>query len=1348
MATNAVLGGREIDVRLYAPSGTAPYVVSIQAASVNGQESGGLPYYNATGEFLTFLIPAAPVGKTWQSGQIQWLATYDTSTTFTETAHYTVGTASTDTGTATARTAGVQVLVTIPMSTATLALLNANPGTNGVSVQVTVPASYAGIIYIAAERLILSTGGSAWQRAALPDYQVESVDFELTNLGGWGEGHVALLANWESYTFTGNERVDIWDGAGANLLYRGDLRLPESQLALPETKTLALYGRKAACSDWLIGRRYVYATLTDLATVVADLYSDVVLSNDSGAIADLQATGAYVQPGEVLDWTASNLATAMDSLVARAPDQCYWGWDVAPGAAAPPANRIYIRPRPTSNVYDFVVGGAVQAVVGDVDATQIVNSIHIVGGPATQPNLCNNGGFERPIAANEYHGNLLIDGNFDSATTGADGTNPYWTLLNNASFKSTSAPGGAQSNPNDGSYWVSLDQNTETVQQVVSISDISRVLRACAWIRRGTVGTAATCNLYLDAMDASNTVLASIGHPSNPIDPGLLSTSIGDSIYQRVSWDGDIHTYPTCTQVRFRIVGNSGTNNNDGVFVDTCGLWFRDFAVQQAWTMSRSSTLSQPSGPVSPLPVIDWTHKSVPAPLAGGYCIKVAAQPVSYGWVEVQQEIYAKVSGKRYQTYTVMAQFRTDSGDATVTAGAYGYKSDGSLWAVLEGDRYVGGADGNWHSVVCTISIQDADADLQPFFRVYSTGNIYFDNVMVVEAGPPPECLESPAGDQNWWEGSAYEWTVRSDNSSLGLSADLVASPGKYGVRSRVVNQALVIDRPSAVAFAAGYFGSNAGPLAPIRVTVANDEIPAGVGLGGLARIHNLPAGTLGPYVPVRVRWQYTADRVVCDVDLSNRRPDMAYLFFQELGVSGTQAGQMQQSLAAGGGSSGGSGPFSGGSGYGTTGAPSLANCALLTGSGQIISDPTTFRPATDVVVLKLQREAVGQTSPMTELLDETGAVLAQWGPDGIVTAPALAASGLTGAAQASRHVGATVSGHPTVGTFAVGDYVIDRSGAIWICTAAGTPGTWSAGGGGGAGTVTSVGLTDGSGLFIISGSPITASGVINLALVAQAANQIFAGPASGTSAAPAFRPLAAADIPAILGAETVNGALIVNSQAAATVPVTIVAPATPSQTANILEVYNYAQPSGYQRIAYLTPVGGLQLGGPIGSASVLAQYLYGGVTNANQAQVSGSGVGGGHVDLAVAASSPDASVNINLTAKGTTGKIQMASPLKLLYGYQAPLVTKTAAYTASTADYTIQVDATTASFTLTLPTVASPNGGIIYRIVKITAANTVTVAAQSGQTINGAATVAMTTQWQRLTIQSDSVSNWLVVGT
>lgn len=52
---------------------------------------------------------------------------------------------------------------------------------------------------------------------------------------------------------------------------------------------------------------------------------------------------------------------------------------------------------------------------------------------------------------------------------------------------------------------------------------------------------------------------------------------------------------------------------------------------------------------------------------------------------------------------------------------------------------------------------------------------------------------------------------------------------------------------------------------------------------------------------------------------------------------------------------------------------------------------------------------------------------------------------GLTGAVSATRYVGGTASVAPTTGTFAVGDFVITAAGGMYICTVAGSPGTWVA---------------------------------------------------------------------------------------------------------------------------------------------------------------------------------------------------------------------------------------------------------------------------------------------------------------
>ncbi len=76
------------------------------------------------------------------------------------------------------------------------------------------------------------------------------------------------------------------------------------------------------------------------------------------------------------------------------------------------------------------------------------------------------------------------------------------------------------------------------------------------------------------------------------------------------------------------------------------------------------------------------------------------------------------------------------------------------------------------------------------------------------------------------------------------------------------------------------------------------------------------------------------------------------------------------------------------------------------------------------------------------------GAIVSVFGRTGTVAAVAgdyyaVLPAALTGATQAFRIAGATASGAPVSGTFAVGDLVAARDGHLFMCISAGTPGTW-----------------------------------------------------------------------------------------------------------------------------------------------------------------------------------------------------------------------------------------------------------------------------------------------------------------
>lgn len=95
---------------------------------------------------------------------------------------------------------------------------------------------------------------------------------------------------------------------------------------------------------------------------------------------------------------------------------------------------------------------------------------------------------------------------------------------------------------------------------------------------------------------------------------------------------------------------------------------------------------------------------------------------------------------------------------------------------------------------------------------------------------------------------------------------------------------------------------------------------------------------------------------------------------------------------------------------------------------------------------------------------------------------------GLTGAVAATRYVGATTTGPPVAGTFAVGDFAVAQNGALYICTAAGSPGTWAAVSGGGGGFTNVVKAADES---IASNTTPQADAELFFATVAGAVYQV-----------------------------------------------------------------------------------------------------------------------------------------------------------------------------------------------------------------------------------------------------------------
>jgi hypothetical protein len=128
----------------------------------------------------------------------------------------------------------------------------------------------------------------------------------------------------------------------------------------------------------------------------------------------------------------------------------------------------------------------------------------------------------------------------------------------------------------------------------------------------------------------------------------------------------------------------------------------------------------------------------------------------------------------------------------------------------------------------------------------------------------------------------------------------------------------------------------------------------------------------------------------------------------------------------------------------------------VTTDSAQTVVATKTFAPATDIKPLRVLRGT--DASPAARLLEfrnhadnadllyvDQNGNLAGNVVSGLSGSFFTSAAGGSAPTTARRWVGGMAGlGAPTSGTWGAGDFVIDDYGNVWICTAAGTPGTWS----------------------------------------------------------------------------------------------------------------------------------------------------------------------------------------------------------------------------------------------------------------------------------------------------------------
>lgn len=211
------------------------------------------------------------------------------------------------------------------------------------------------------------------------------------------------------------------------------------------------------------------------------------------------------------------------------------------------------------------------------------------------------------------------------------------------------------------------------------------------------------------------------------------------------------------------------------------------------------------------------------------------------------------------------------------------------------------------------------------------------------------------------------------------------------------------------------------------------------------------------------------------------------------------------------------------------------AGIIVTPGDGTLTISTAAFGTVTSVALALPSSIFSVSGSPVTGSGTLTGTLVSQLasrffaapvGASGVPVFRAMALADLPALTNGQLYIGST--GNPPVTAALVagsGIAITIGAGSITISAAAGT------------GTVTSVALALPAVLFTVSGSPVTTSGTLTGTLATQTANRIFAGPASGSAAAPTFRAAVNADLPTLT-----SGQLFIGSTGVAPVSATLTA--------------------------------------------------------------------------------------------------------------------------------------------------------------------------------------------------------------
>lgn len=701
-----------------------------------------------------------------------------------------------------------------------------------------VPASLEDI------RLYDKTG----KRKRLPREWVADCSFEYSEKGGWENGALRLVKDFDATYFEGTEYVEVW--LWGRRMFRGWAIVVDSSIATPDTLSLRLYGFQQKLAGLIVRRDYCYPGQTNIDTLFRDMVTETAKTGNRFPNLEIQTSvfslGLYIS---TFAPNGKTLPEALNSLLEMFPETLIWGCDVDPATGL---DRIYLRPRATdSGKYKFAIGGNITGFLYPRDATQIINRLLITGGKVTPPNILKNGSFETCITPGELTTNLLLSAGFEDAT-GAH-TFPHWVRINDPTVDNAQA--------HTGSISVDMDDNPsapEAMYQDVSIPSV-QPLFASVWARCPT-GETWSFIIRLQILDTANNVLDSID-----TTPFVL-TPDGTWRQFQTGWNPSPNPGATKARVIFLTAGGSGAH---GMNIDDAALWFPNVVGADGWKSGTNSGAS--------FGTLDWNNKDAGIlPFDG--VVKIKATPVISGgagsYVEITSDPASHISVQPTRTYYLTAWFQPQDAFTTidVAIGAKTYSGSTLVGTVMSSRHvYTGPAVGNnhWYQVIFIVTMGAGNDGMDFLIRLYAAGTTYIDGCGIFLDALP----------ETYYPGDTFTAVRDIGDYGLQVSGQAAASILNWGYRERAVTVESVIDQTTLDIFAINYLNAHAPPSVQARLDIKDAQSP--VLLDGRVKIINLPAAQLGDagaaLFPSRLRYDLR-EGVDISMDLNNERPDMTAL--------------------------------------------------------------------------------------------------------------------------------------------------------------------------------------------------------------------------------------------------------------------------------------------------------------------------------------------------------------------------------------------------------------------------------------------------------------------------------------